>query len=95
MFTINQHTNAGFSMTFKNGWTVSVQFGKGNYCFNQFEMETAKEETKQQCQNAEIAAWDNNTDKWYSFNDDTVKGWVNADEVARFIVEIQRKNPNE
>ena len=90
MFTINQHTNAGFSMTFKNGWTVSVQFGKGNYCDNRFD-----DSSKTQSPNAEIAAWDNNTDRQYSFNDDTVKGWVNADEVARFIVEIQRKNPNE
>jgi hypothetical protein len=89
MFTTNQHTNAGFSMTFKNGWTVSVQFSKDNSCDNRFD-----DSSKTRCPNAEIAAWDNNTDRRYSFNDDTVKGWVNADEVARFIGEIQRKKPN-
>ncbi len=24
----------GFHITFKNGWTISVQFGPGNYCDN-------------------------------------------------------------
>ena len=89
MFTINQHTNAGFSMTFKNGWTVSVQFGKGNYCDNRFD-----DSSKTQSPNAEIAAWDNNTDKWYSFGDNTVKGWVSPDEVAKFIMKIKRKKLN-
>lgn len=27
-------SNKGFHMKFPNGWTVSVQFGKGNYCEN-------------------------------------------------------------
>ncbi len=26
--------NKGFQVTFNNGWTVSVMFGKGNYCEN-------------------------------------------------------------
>ena len=26
--------NKGFHLTFENGWTVSVQFGVGNYCEN-------------------------------------------------------------
>jgi hypothetical protein len=26
--------NKGFQMTFENGWTISVQFGYGNYCDN-------------------------------------------------------------
>lgn len=26
--------NKGFHITFPNGWTVSVQFGPGNYCEN-------------------------------------------------------------
>ena len=95
MFTINQHTNAGFSMTFDNGWTVSVQFGKDNYCDNHSFHPCKDDNSKTQSPNAEIAAWDNNTDRRYSFNDDNVKGWVNADEVARFIGEIQRKKPNE
>jgi hypothetical protein len=32
MFKITQ--GKGFHMTFANGWTVSVQWGSGNYCPN-------------------------------------------------------------
>ena len=32
MFKITN--NHGFHITFENGWTVSVQFGPGNYCDN-------------------------------------------------------------
>lgn len=32
MFRIT--SNKGFHITFKNGYTVSVQFGPGNYCDN-------------------------------------------------------------
>jgi len=32
MFSISG--NRGFQMTFENGYTVSVQFGPGNYCDN-------------------------------------------------------------
>ena len=73
----------GFSMTFGNGWTVSVQFGKANYGGN----ETGANHSK----TAEIAAWDQN-DNWYKFdNNDTVKGWCKPDEVADFMVMIKAK----
>jgi hypothetical protein len=37
MFKANQ--NKGFQMTFANGYTVSVQFGAGNYCENRYQKE--------------------------------------------------------
>jgi hypothetical protein len=46
----------GFHMTFANNVTVSVMFGKHNYC-------DSGETT------AEIAVWDNNGD-WYILNED-------------------------
>lgn len=46
----------GFQMTFDNGVTVSVQFGKYNYC--------DQGETT-----AEVAVWDQNDD-WYILNED-------------------------
>jgi hypothetical protein len=61
-FTINQ--NKGFGLTFENGWTISVQFGPGNYGsnhdadFRAFEKEGAKSDT------AEIAAWDPDGTWW-------------------------------
>lgn len=46
----------GFQMTFDNGATVSVMFGKYNYC--------DQGETT-----AEVAVWDQNDD-WYIFNEE-------------------------
>jgi hypothetical protein len=85
MFKTNQ--NKGFTMTFKNGITISVQFGAGNYCeqskkhrgIEQMQMDSVESKT------AEIAIWDKEG-AWFSFGHDTVKGWVEADEVATWII---------
>ena len=68
----------GFQMKFENGWTISVQFGRGNY--NDKDNSTA-----------EIAIWDGEGN-WYDFPDDgqQVKGWVNADEVADWIHRVSK-----
>ena len=68
---------AGFQMTFENGNTISVQFGFGNYCEN-------RHESKMKCPNAEVAIWDI-SGKCYDFGCDTVKGYCNADELAKWI----------
>ena len=83
----------GFQMTFKNGWTVSVQFGPGNYCENRnYDIQSwLKAPDDLECKNAEIAAWDANR-KWYDFGSDQVKGWCTADEVASFITMISQKS---
>ena len=49
----------GFHITFANGWTVSVQFGPGNYCDN-YDQRIGRDEVK--CakagsSNAECAVW--------------------------------------
>jgi hypothetical protein len=103
MFTITN--GKGFQIKFANGWTVSVQFGTGNYCENRdfttgtgqrFPGTTDGYERREYtagamgCQTAEIAAWDSN-DVWYAFEHDTVKGWCSADDVAAFIAEIAAK----
>jgi hypothetical protein len=79
----HKYATAGFHMTFKNGWTVSVQFGEGSCSEN-------RNKTKSECINAEIAAWDA-SDEWYSFDYDNIKGWCDADEVADFITMIKAK----
>ena len=78
-----EYTN-GFHMTFANGWTVSVQFGKVNYISDRGH--------HGQSVDAEIAAWDKDG-AWYRFDDqnDNVKGWVKADEVADFMAMIKAK----
>jgi hypothetical protein len=87
MFEITEHLHSienasskvasGFKLTFNNGNTISVQFGFGNYCDN-------KNESKQGCKNAEIAIF-NEAGRWHNFGNDTVKGWCNSDEVAKWI----------
>ena len=83
--------NRGFQMEFKNGITISVQFGTGNYCERrnmiapiQGEMKMDKVESN----TVEIAIWDKEG-TWFSFEYDQVKGWVDADEVAMWITFCQ------
>ena len=59
------HIASGIKMSFKNGNTISIQFGFGNYCENRF---LSMEESR----DAEIAIW-NKDDKWYQFDCDSVK----------------------
>jgi hypothetical protein len=89
MFNIN--SEKGFQITFENGWTVSVQFGPGNYCHNQdHEMGPTKlnyDKAKPDCPNAEVAAFASH-DHWYTFSkdkNDTVKGWVTPEELVEFL----------
>ena len=84
--------NKGFQLTFENGWTVSVQWGPGNYCdrqgnpnaYNQpLEVKTGFWASK----NAEVAAW-NSDHEWLPFEYDTVKGWLTTDDVAAFVAKV-------
>lgn len=88
-FAITEHK--GFQMTFENGWTVSVQWGPGNYGSNHDANDyAAPQKERVYCAStAEVAAWDKNT-KWFSFDSDTVKGYLSADEVAQFISEVSQ-----
>ena len=79
--------NKGFQMTFENGWTISVQFGYGNYCDNHHHPEGwnfSKKQEVTESSDAEIAIWGADG-KWYNFGSDTVKGYCSADEVATWI----------
>jgi len=89
MFAITH--GSGFRLTFGNDWTVSVQFGAGNYASNRnagfFD---AKKAELWESKTAEIAAWYGeqeglNTSNWYSFGNDQVKGWCTVDEVVEFL----------
>jgi hypothetical protein len=81
MFRITN--NKGFQMTFENGWTISVQFGYGNYCSHR-----NHESTKEihQCPNAEITIWGpDGQDYDFGGGDNNAKGYCSADEVATWI----------
>ena len=87
MFTSSH--NHGFSMTFENGITISVQWGAVNYCERRNittsyrgDMDAATPYVKSI--NAEIAIWDKEK-TWFNFGNDDVKGWCTTDEVATWI----------
>lgn len=83
--------NRGFQMTFKNGMTISVQFGAGNYCSRRNFNSDVHGELKQhivQSPDAEIAIWDSNGD-WFYFGSDQVRGYITPDEVADWIEAIR------
>jgi len=83
--------NKGFNMTFENGWTVSVQWGYGNYCAAQDYGRGYGQEMKNEVhksETAEIAAWDENGN-WYDFGQDTVAGNKTPEEVFEFMAMIK------
>jgi len=98
---IRSTQNRGFQMEFKNGMTISVQFGTMNYCERKNEILESSSTTSDmekmfpemgmhmvESPNAEIAIWDKDG-KWFDFGYDDVKGWVEADEIAEWIALIQ------
>jgi len=87
-FRINQ--NKGFHITFENGWTVSVQFGWGNYCDNYDNpVEEVRELGKKQYQSdtAEVWAWNLKEEKYPK----DPLGYQTPKEVLAFINKISRK----
>ncbi len=100
MFRING--NKGFHIKFKNGTTVSVQFGSMNYCehSNNFkDVGKEKEKDTWRSKDAEVALWNKEGD-WITkicYKDlfdtelyDDVEGYVSPEKVAK-IIEWARK----
>jgi hypothetical protein len=80
--------NKGFSMTFENGITISVQFGYGNFCDNKIMNAEYGEELREpivSSRTAEIAIWDSNLTYFRFSNGEPVVGYVTPDEVAAWI----------
>jgi len=86
----------GFHITFKNGVTVSVQFGPGNYCEHYNgdwrELEKEKSRRRWECFDAEVAIWDNREeDNWITqeyFQDDSGEchGYLIPDELPALLM---------
>ena len=86
----------GFHVTFKNGWTISVQFGPGNYCDN-YDLDymsfyNRKSGADLESTTAEIAYWGPDG-VMQAFPDaaDTVKGRVSPEDVLALMQEIAAK----
>ena len=72
--------NKGFHMTFENGWTISVQWGRENYC-EQVENEA---DGTHLAKDAEIAAW--HVDGTDLLIEDS--GWRDTNYVAKWITKV-------
>ena len=88
--------NKGFGMTFDNGFTISVQWGTGNYCEKKNlgadideEMKTKRWESR----TAEIAVFKDTGIVPVGKSDDVI-GWCSADEVATIISIVQSAHPD-
>ena len=80
---------AGFSMTFANGLTISVAHGEGNYCDNRDGSLSGGWKIK--TRTAEIIIWDNES-KEFNFGRyvyDAVKGWLSADKIGLWISRVR------
>jgi hypothetical protein len=84
--------NKGFQMTFANGYTISVQFGNGNYCDNRhYGSMVTFDEPVPPSRNAEVAAWDKDGN-WVQLSEhDDVIGWQTPDDIAALIASISSR----
>ena len=94
-FSVHHGHRRGFSITFKNGYTVSVQFSPSNYCENyalDVDPATVKEEPTKfnNSSNAEVAvlAPNRNFVKMYRNQDDDVMYEVSPDLLSRIIQRV-------
>jgi hypothetical protein len=85
MFKITD--SKGFHITFDNGYTVSVQFGAGNYCDNYGNGKYR--EPANPSATAEVAAWDAN-EEWVSLVDGSteIKGYQTPAQVLEILNHI-------
>jgi len=77
----------GFQMTFKNGWTISVQWHTGAYCERRnLNMKTKPWDDRSAAasKDAEVAIWNSQGD-WYDFGGAQVKGYCSVDEVLEWM----------
>lgn len=89
MFSITR--NKGFHLKFANAYTLSVQFGIGNYCARRYDYhDFSKEQTQEfvECPDAEIAIMDP-AGEFVPLVGDSVQGYLNVDQVAQVIALVR------
>lgn len=95
MFSI--FAGKGFSLEFDNGYTLSVQFGPGNYCAKRRAGldepgEVASNYESWRCGDAEVAVIRPDGSLVPLEGGDEVQGWVSVDRVAD-LIQLVRTNP--
>ena len=76
----------GFQITFKNGYTVSVQFGYSNYCENldKGDWENSWKPAEEGCATAETAVWKGNG-AFILYDGSEVQGYNNPEDVLKLL----------
>ena len=96
MFAITE--GKGFQITFPNGWTVSVQFGPGNYCSNRYAgfsgSANPRNSNVYQCDDAEVAVFDASGEIVRITPWDQVEGDVSPERVAEIIAIVSGPTPD-
>ena len=80
--------NKGCQLTFKNGWTISIQWGGGTYSSNRM----GKPKDKLlfiESASAEIVIWDTNKNYFVFGATQTCLGWLTTNEVAEWIEKVK------
>jgi hypothetical protein len=80
----------GFHITFENGWTVSVQFGPGNYGGN-YDRSFRDEGPIPPSTTAEVAAWPNGGEMITLAGGDTVEGYQTPAEVLALLMDVANR----
>ena len=86
--------NHGFQITFQNGLTISVQYGKGNYCsrkdLNGIDFNEDLRTPIIESQTAEIMVWDESGEAVWLDQHDEVLGYLSTDDVANMITLVSQ-----
>lgn len=87
------HWNRGFQLRFENGWTLSVQWGWGNYCQQYLRgmkmFQIGHQEPIEESPDAEIAAWDRD-ENWLEHEGDTVQGYQTVAQVLEWVERVSQ-----
>lgn len=100
-FSLNEGAELvpGMRMTFRNGFSISIQWHAGNYCdhhtaeypWGKLDDETVVEPFKdkiRESETAEIAVFNKQDEMMHLGKFDSVLGWLNSDEVADYISRV-------
>jgi hypothetical protein len=82
----------GFHVGLRNGLTVSVQFGRGNYCEHHNDHDWGKPEEGQSF-DAETAIFAPDMGDLIPVNGHVVQGWQTPDDVVRLLTIAARQKP--
>lgn len=82
MFSVGQK---GFRIVFDNGWTISVQWGPGNYCKNRVTGIYIDSDDYPECKDAEVGIWYGEQSPHTEME---IHGWQSPKEVAGHIMQV-------